>query len=161
MTKKNSLIILALLFSLLSCDEKRIFDQYKTTGAVWHKDSIVEFSFNQKDTLNKHNLFVNIRNNQDYPYNNLFLIVKMQQPNKIIIVDTLEYKMADADGFLLGNGFLSTKESKLFYKENFKFNQTGSYTITIQQAVRQIGKIEGVTQLEGVSDIGFRIEKIN
>jgi gliding motility-associated lipoprotein GldH len=72
-------------------------------------------------------------------------------------VDTLEYEMADAEGNLLGNGFTDIKESKLFYKENVKFR--GKYKVNIKQAVRQSGKISGVDALEGITDVGFRIEQ--
>jgi hypothetical protein len=50
------------------------------------------------------------------------------------------------------------KESKLTYKTQFKA-QKGVYQVHIQQAVRQTGKIPGVTELPGITDVGFRIEK--
>ena len=34
----------------------------------------------QKDTISKYNLFLNVRNNNDYPHNNLFVIVSMNEP---------------------------------------------------------------------------------
>jgi gliding motility-associated lipoprotein GldH len=83
----------------------------------------------------------------------------MQQPNKKTIVDTLEYQMAEADGTLLGDGFTDVKESKLFYKEKVPFNLKGQYKVSIQQANRQTGKVVGITNLEGISEVGFRIEK--
>jgi gliding motility-associated lipoprotein GldH len=83
----------------------------------------------------------------------------MEEPSKNVLVDTLEYQMATADGTLLGEGMTDTKENKLYYKENFVFKKSGEYQITILQAVRQTGKIEGIEKLEGVTDVGFRIEK--
>lgn len=149
-----------ILICFTSCDKKRIFDEYKTVGDGWHKDSIVSFSFTQQDTLKPYNLFVNLRDNHKYPYNNLFLIVEMEQPNKQIVVDTLEYQMANPDGTLLGDGFSDTKESKLFYKEKYQFKQSGIYNVYIQHAVRHSGKITGVENLDGILDVGFRIESI-
>jgi gliding motility-associated lipoprotein GldH len=159
MTLRNSLFLVFLLIIVTSCDKKRIFDDYKKVGQVWHKDSIVSFSVEQKDTVAKHNLYINIRNNKDYPFNNLFLIVEMNQPDKKTIVDTLEYQMAEPDGTLMGKGLTDTKDNKLFYKENFVFPKSGNYQVNIQQAVRKSGKIEGVIALEGVTDVGLRIEK--
>ena len=86
------------------------------------------------------------------------LIVSLEQPNRKVKVDTLEYVMANPDGTLLGEGFADIKENKLVYKKNEKFNQKGIYKISIKQAVRQTGKITGVEKLEGISDVGFRIE---
>jgi len=105
-------------------------------------------------------LFLSIRDNNDYPFNNLFLIVSMEQPDKVTKVDTLEYMMADPDGSLLGDGFTDVKESKLVYKEHMKF-KSGIYKVHIRQAVRQTGKVTGVQKLEGITDVGFRIEKID
>jgi gliding motility-associated lipoprotein GldH len=159
MTLKNSLFLVFLLIIVTSCDKKRLFDDYKKVGKVWHKDSIVTFLVEQKDTVAKHNVYINIRNNNNYPFNNLFLIVEMEQPNSKTMVDTLEYKMAEPDGSLMGKGLTDTKDNKLFYKENFVFPKAGSYKIYIQQAVRKSGKIEGIEVLEGVTDVGLRIEK--
>jgi gliding motility-associated lipoprotein GldH len=159
MTLRNSLFLVFLLIIVTSCDKKRLFDEYKKVGKVWHKDSIVTFSVDQKDTVAKHNLYINIRNNKNYEFNNLFLIVEMEQPNKKTIVDTLEYQMAEPDGTLMGKGLTDTKENKLYYKENFVFPKSGKYQIYIQQALRKSGKIEGITALEGVTDVGLRIEK--
>jgi hypothetical protein len=61
---------------------------------------------------------------------------------------------------LLGNGFSDIKESKLWYKENMVFTKKGKYKLSIQQAVRQTGKIQGVEKLDGITEIGFRIESL-
>ncbi len=143
-----------------SCDKKQVFDQYKTIKGGWHRDSIINFTFNREASKTPYNLFINIRNNNDYEFNNLFLIIKLEQPEGLIKVDTLEYLMANPDGSLLGNGFSDVKESKLWYKEKITFPKTGNYTASIQQAVRQNGKIKGVERLEGIKEIGFRIESI-
>ena len=156
---KNSFFLVILLIVFASCDKNRVFDEYQAVGQSWHKDSLVSFVFNQKDTLSKHNLFITLRNNKNYPFNNLFLIVEMEDPSKKILVDTLEYQMATPEGELLGEGITDTKENKLYYKENFVFKKSGKYRINILQAVRQTGKIEGIEKLEGVTDVGFRIEK--
>ena len=144
---------------LVSCDKKRVFDEYHSVGKSWDKDSIVSFELPVVDTTKQYNLFLNIRDNNEYPFNNLFLIVSMQQPNKITKIDTLEYQMADEQGMLLGEGFTDIKDSKLVYKERMKF-KTGKYKIQIKQAVRQTGKIAGVKKLQGITEVGFRIEKL-
>jgi gliding motility-associated lipoprotein GldH len=154
---KNSLLLILIAILVFSCDKNRVFDEYKSVGNSWHKDSIVAFDLPQLDATKNYDLFVNIRDNNDYPYNNLFLIVSLEQPNKKVEVDTLEYQMTEADGSLLGDGFTDIKDSKLFYK-NKSFNLKGKYKIKIQHANRQTGKVIGVTKLEGISEVGFRIE---
>jgi len=116
-TKSSVLIAFLCFLFLFSCDKKRVFDEYKNVGNAWHKDSIVTFDLPQLDAKKKYNLFVNVRDNDDYPFSNLFLIVSLEQPNRQVKVDTLEYLMTNPDGTLLGEGFSDVKESKLFYKD--------------------------------------------
>lgn len=148
------------MIALVSCDKNRVFDEYKSVGSSWNKDSIVSFELPQLEAAKKYNLFVNVRDNNDFPFNNLFLIVSLEQPNKQTLVDTLEYQMANPDGTLLGEGFTDIKENKLIFKQNATFNQKGVYKINIQQAVRETGKIVGEKELKGVTEVGFRIESI-
>lgn len=157
---KSSILFIIIATLFISCDEKRVFDEYQSVGSAWNMKKEVIFELPKIDTLKKYNLFINLRANDDYKFNNLFLIVSMEQPNGITKIDTLEYQMADVDGTLLGDGFSDIKESKLYYKENVKFKSSENNKIHIKHAVRQTGKIEGVEELEGISEVGFRIESI-
>ncbi len=159
---RNRILLFILLFSFafVSCDSNSVFDKYKSVPNKWHKDSIVSFEVNPPDSTNAYNLFVTLRNTNEYKFNNLFLIVGMNFPNGKVIKDTLEYKMAKPNGELLGTGFTDVKENKLWYKEQVVFEESGEYTVNIQHAMRENGKINGVIDLEGITDIGFRIESI-
>ena len=148
-----------MVFLLFSCDKKRVFDDYKSVGNSWDKDSLVTFDLPKLDSKKEYNLFLNLRANNDYPFNNIFLIVSMKYPDGITKVDTLEYKMADAEGNLLGDGFSDVKESKLIFKERVKF-KAGKHKVTIKHAARQTGKVTGVDKLEGITEVGFRIETL-
>ena len=84
----------------------------------------------------------------------------MNFPHGKTIKDTLEYRMAEPTGKLLGTGITDTKENKLWYKESVVFNESGEYVVHIQHAMRESGKVNGVTNLEGITDIGFRVESV-
>lgn len=151
--------IFAFLFVLVSCDKNRVVDRYESIpDQKWHKDSIVSFTFNAPDTLQPYNLFINLRNNSEYRYSNLFLIANMNFPNGRVISDTLEYRMAEPSGEWLGTGFGELKENKLWYKENIRFTEDGEYRIDLQQAMRKSGDPQGIEDLEGITEVGFRIE---
>nr|WP_321229443.1 gliding motility lipoprotein GldH [uncultured Psychroserpens sp.] len=150
-----------LVLSFVSCDSNRVFDEYKSVPNEWDKDNKIEFKVTPPDSTNAYNLYVNLRNTEDYKYSNLFLIVELNYPNGKTLKDTLEYKMANPDGTFLGTGFTDVKESKLWYKgykEPFIFDEAGEYIINVQQAMRENGSINGVDKLEGITDVGFRIE---
>ncbi len=160
MSLKSSILLIIIAGLYISCDKKRVFDEYQSVGSTWNMKKEVVFELPKMDTLKKYNLFINLRANDDYKFNNLFLIVSLEQPNGLTKVDTLEYEMADVDGTLLGEGFSDIKESKLYYKESVKFKASENNKIHIKQAVRQTGKIEGVQDLEGITEIGFRVESL-
>ena len=160
MNLRTNFILILVALILFSCDEKRVFDEYKSVSPAWHRDSIVRFELPKLDSVKPYNLYVNIRNNDKYEYNNLFLIVSLEHQSGMTKVDTLEYEMANPDGELLGEGFSDIKENKLFYKEGAIFKPGGQYNVSIKQAVRQNGKVTGVEKLEGISEVGFRIESL-
>ncbi|WP_282042316.1 gliding motility lipoprotein GldH [Winogradskyella flava] len=164
MQRKTSGLLLGLVCLALavSCDSKAVFDEYKSVPSKWHKDSVASFNFKAPDTTQNYNLYVNLRNTNDYKFSNLFLIVELNYPNGKAIKDTLEYKMAAPNGALLGTGFSDIKENKLWlrgFKDTFKFNEAGDYTVNIQHAMRNNGEVNGVEELEGITDIGFRVEQ--
>ncbi|WP_262892120.1 gliding motility lipoprotein GldH [Aegicerativicinus sediminis] len=162
MSKSRILPFLILLMVISSCDDNQIFDQYQSLPKYWNKDSVKTFSVVAPDTINSYNLYVNLRNNNDYKYSNLMLIVEMDYPNGKAVKDTLEYRMANPQGEFLGTGFTDVKENKLWYKgyeEPFVFSESGKYTVGIQQAMRENGQVSGITNLEGITDVGFRIER--
>jgi len=160
-TNRNKIATISLLIlCLVSCDSKRVYDSYvSVSNQSWNIENPISFTFNVQDTIHKKNLFINIRNNDTYAFSNLFLVTQFNFPNGKKVVDTLEYEMADVTGKLLGVGLTEIKESKLFYKENVTFLSSGQYSVTIAQAMRKNGEIVGVDMLEGITEVGFRIEK--
>ena len=153
--------VLFLVFLASSCDDKSVFHEYKEIAHVWHKDSAIVFKVNHLDSLQTYNAFITLRNDNAFNYSNIFLITQMQFPHGRLITDTLQYNMARPDGSWLGTGFGDIKESQLWYKEHVKFSESGEYTFKIKQAMRRNGEVEPVTALEGVKDVGLRIEKSN
>lgn len=136
--------------------------EYRATdNGSWSKDDILEFNFTEIDTVQKHNVFINVRNDETYPYNNLFLIAELNFPDGNTVIDTLEYEMALPDGTWLGKGHGSLKENKLWYKENIVFPTSGVYTLRVSHAMRKNGSVNGIENLEGITDVGFEIEKSN
>lgn len=151
------LCILTMVF-LMGCDSNTVFHKYESMPDYWDKDRPVEFDIKQLDSLKQYNMFIHIRNNNDYPYSNLFLITKINFPNGKVVADTLEYEMAQPDGTWMGVGFGSIKESKLWWKENIRFFEEGTYAVHIEHAMRNNGEVEGVNKLKGITDVGISIE---
>lgn len=155
-------ILISLLFIslLLGCNNGVEYSQYASLPDGWEAHNPVLFQLEVTDSLTPKDIFIMVRNTEQYPFSNLFLITKMEEPksNKVI-VDTLEYEMATPEGKWLGDGYSAIKESKLWYKEQFVFPTKGKYNLKIEQAMRKIGDNEGVTVLKGITEVGVRVEK--
>ena len=158
--KRNSFSIFLLsLFLMFSCTDTTDFNQYKSIGTKgWKANENVLFEFDVKDTISPKNLFINIRNNSEYGYSNLFVITELVFPNEIVVVDTLQYEMADETGKFLGTGFTEIKENKLFYKEKKAFPISGKYMFNVRHAMRKNGDVNPIEFLKGIQDVGFSIE---
>ena len=159
--QKNSIISIMVLMVLFfsSCNNVSEFNQYKPIEkASWEANKKVFFEFDVVDTISPKNLFIHIRNNNDYQFSNLYVITELKFPNGTVIVDTLQYEMTDKFGTFLGNGFSEIKDNKLFYKEKKTFPVSGKYTFSLRQAMRKNGEINPISFLEGISDVGFSIE---
>ncbi len=153
------LCILGLLTNF-SCKQKSYFDEYQPTQNSWNRKDIKKFSINQEDTVGLYNMYIQLRSTNDYPYSNIFLIVKSTNPKGKIMIDTLQYEMADANGNMLGDGFTDIKESKLWFKDHYKFPMKGTYLFEIEHAIRSAEKIKAEEKLDGITDVGLKLEKI-
>jgi gliding motility-associated lipoprotein GldH len=143
-----------LLISIFACNNNSFFGEYKTIPrALWHRDSLVVFQVPITDTLQNHDLYIDVRNDIEYKYSNLWLFIDIVQPgDSIAVTDTFEVTLADPAGKWLGHGFGGVKTNELLFKQNVYFPISGIYTIEIKQGMRG-------TQLEGITEVGFRVER--
>jgi gliding motility-associated lipoprotein GldH len=145
------MLLLVLLFS--SCDSKRVFEENQTIpDNTWGSKNILKFNVDITDTVSSNNFYVNVRNADGYPYNNLFLFVKTIFPSGKISDDTLECVLADEKGQWLGSGMGDIYDNQIPFKKNVRFPSSGKYTFEIQHAMR-------VDTIPLIMDVGFRIEK--
>ena len=157
---RKVLLILSFAVITLACNVDLVKSGYHATDdGVWNKEDTIAFSFSGMDTVQKHDMFINIRNDATFGYSNLFLITELEFPTGETIKDTLQYEMALPDGTWLGKGLGGIKENKLWYKENIVFPSNGVYKLRISQAMRKNGKVEGIVNLQGITDVGYQIEK--
>lgn len=149
--------ILFALMMLMGCNSNEVHSEHTSLPNQWPIDQTIEFTLPEMDSTARYNLFFNIRNTNEFKYNNLFVIAKIGFPNGKVIQDTLEYQMANPDGTWLGTGN-RIKENKLWYKENIQFIEKGEYKVQIQHAMRNNATVVGVNELKGITDVGIIIE---
>jgi len=159
---RNFLFFILVMCCTISCTETLVKSEFKSTdNGIWAKNNNIDFNFSELDTLQKHDMFIHVRNDNSFQYSNLFLIAALQYPDGETVTDTLEYEMALPDGTWLGKGFGGVKENKLWYKENIVFPSSGVYTLNLSHAMRKNGNVNGVQNLDGIIDVGYEIVKSN
>ena len=156
---KEFVILLVISLSFTNCEQKKGYSAYQSIGeeGLGTSPIIFEIPENVLDTLRK-NIFLRLRNNNNYQYSNIFLIVSLTAGEEQITNDTLEYLMASPEGKWLGKGFLEVKESKLWWKESVIFPEERPIKINISQAVRNNNVKSGVENLKGIVSVGISIE---
>ena len=144
----------------LGCNDNILYREFINLGNSWSLNKKVRFTIDKTffSTENEYDIYIHLRNNNEYQYNNIFLIGIIKDSIKIIEKDTLEYAMADSEGKWLGKGFLSLKESKLWWKSNYRFTEVNSLTFEIDQVTRKNGSQYQDEDLNGIIDIGLSIE---
>ena len=112
----------------------------------------LNFRIKISDTHARYNMFINVRNKEDYSFSNLYLFMQMTFPDGRITRDTIECYLADYDGKWLGTGLTGTKFNRILFQKAAVFPMKGDYLFTFEQAMR-------TKELKGITDIGIRLEK--
>ena len=152
-------VVLSFLVVMTSCSNNQEYAKFRDLNKNWVRSDTLKFQFLQPDTFQLYNLYFNIRVDQEYAFSNLYLISKIKFPHGKIVQDTLEYRMAQPGGELLGVGGTGIKESKLWYKQGVTFPEEGSYKVSVRQAMRKRGEKKALDTLGGVIDFGLIINK--
>jgi gliding motility-associated lipoprotein GldH len=157
---KNTWIYLLFLgLGLQACsDDAWFIKQNNLAEGAWSQEKELVFSIPVNDSISKNDVFIILRNNNEYPYSNIYIETRMDFPDGKNIIDTLEYQMADARGNWLGTGISEVKESVLFYKEGVEFPVTGMYRLGLKPLMRDLGSVEGRKELPGIISVGLKIE---
>jgi gliding motility-associated lipoprotein GldH len=141
-----------LFFCCVSCSYNEIFFEYHSFDrGGWSRDTAVVYRINISDTADLFDISLEIRNNNDYPFRNIWLFIDIQPPKGVVHTDTAGINLADAYGKWYGKG-ISFYNRTVPYKTDVRFPKKGVYTYSIRQGMRK-------TPLKGISDIGLKISK--
>ncbi|MDX9881267.1 MAG: gliding motility lipoprotein GldH [Prolixibacteraceae bacterium] len=150
---RQGFLFFLIIASVAACDRNRVFESYREVHRDgWGKDSLVVFNFEIQDTVQVHNLYINLRNKGNYPYSNIWLFLSIDSPDGTILPDTVEFTLADNSGRWTGSGLGDLFDNQFIYRSNVYFPQCGAYQFNIQQGMRD-------EMLEGIRDVGIRVEK--
>lgn len=146
-------LILLIIIGLASC---QTIDIYEKTASFpqhsWRSAERPSFTFEITDTTSLYNIFLVLRHEDAYSYNNIWVNLTVKGPT-----DTVTIRRE----FILGNnrqGWLGSGMDDIF-EHRISFNSTpaplhkGKYTFTIQQDMRE-------DPLDHILNAGIRVEKV-
>ncbi len=149
--KYSVLILVAFVFS--SCDPNVLFEEnVKLPENRWEQKNNIILKTEILDTVNPHNIYINVRNAGGYQFSNLYVFFTTQTPSGKTERDTVDLKLADPSGKWIGDGLGDIWDSRHAFKHNFLFPEKGIYTFTLEQAMR-------IDPLPQLMDVGIRIER--
>ena len=151
--KKYAFFVLISL-AVCSCDPDRIYESNVAIPAEgWRRTEPVSFEVEITDTVSTCNIYINVRNNNNYKYMDLWLFVDIHSPTGIVERDTTRILLADHRGKWLGHGLGSKYDTRIFLRRNVRFAVAGKYIFEYVHGMRD-------EPLTGIDDTGLRIEKV-
>ena len=139
---------------LMGCETDSIYAGSKAVLSEngWLASDTANFEWEVRDTLQRHDFFIDLRHDQDYPFSNLYLFVDVTFPNGRQLRDTVHCTLADERGNWLGSGFGNIVDHRIGFRQSTAFPLTGEYRLSLVHGMRS-------NPLPGILDVGFRLEQ--
>ena len=155
--KKHLAIFLSSILLLAACTPIDLYEHVVAIpGQAWQSSFKPSFTFDIKDTTADYRLFLILRHNNKYNYNNIWLNVYRKKPDGTVSKVPYELQLATNEKGWLAEGMddLYTHRIPLTPPANdsFYFHEKGPYTFTIEQIMRE-------DPLQNVLNVGLRIER--
>ena len=133
-------------------------DLYEKTVPVpkhaWNSSYKPEFRFTIKDTTVPYRVFITLRHNDRYNYNNIWVNLYTQSPGDSTRQVLYELPLASKEGWL-GSGMGDIYDHRIAITpqdQDLYFRKSGEYVFTLEQVMRE-------DPLQNITDIGIRLEK--
>lgn len=152
-------ILFCLLFCLFSpsCGEQNIVysNFHELKNAEWDQNDTIcleiDSSFFEIDT--PYVLSVEVTNNVNYPYKNLWIFTQDNIDNDSVFTSlSKEVSLANDFGKWLGSGFGTLYQSSFIINENTIFKEKCHYTIKIEHGMKD-------KTLKGIEKVGITLSK--
>lgn len=150
----KGIILLFVASTLAACDKQTIYHSYQSLPAEgWRKKDTLSFNVEVPDSFTYYKLSIEVRNRNDYPYQNMNLSIRYIAPTDTISLpaDTIQFSLADKEGKWKGTGWGSLYQSE-FSIGSVRIGKPGNYQFKIAYTFPD-------QSLNGVNDIGIKLKK--
>lgn len=139
------ILSLCMVSGLFSCDPDMVYENnVRIPDGEWRRAERVKFEAEIADTVAGYNVLINVRNNSDYKYMELWLFVDSRSPSGNVRRDTVKIMLADHRGKWLGNGLGDKHDNRIMFRKNTGFPEPGTYVFEYEQAMRDEPLIGGM-----------------
>jgi|TARA_X000001036_G_scaffold71405_1_gene62779 gliding motility-associated lipoprotein GldH len=152
----NRIWIIILLLNFSSCNNTEFLEFHDFKNG-WDKNDILTFNFPKTIEPKTKDVFFILRHNNNYPYSNIFLITELQDPTNQVLIDTFEFKLAQANGEWLGDKKISVIEHKLLFKESLELDEN-DFSLKVRTSMRSNNQSNEIEKLDGVINFGILID---
>jgi len=151
MLRKALLVFIVAVLYFSSCTTIDLYEKDVTIpGFKWKNSFKPEFTFQITDTTVPYQLFLVLRHNDRYNYNNIWINLYSQPPGDTMHKAFFELQLATNEKWL-GTGMDDIYEHRIRLTDP-QYLRKGQYHFKIEQIMRE-------DPLENVMDVGLRVEK--
>jgi gliding motility-associated lipoprotein GldH len=155
--KRLFLCLVPCALYLVSCTTVDLYEKsVSIPGHSWKSSYQPAFTFTIKDTSSPYQLFLVLRHNDQYSFNNIFINLHTKQPG----ADSTQAAQYDLRLATDNEGWLASGMDDIYEHRipltpvggQFYFKKPGDYTFSVEQIMRE-------NPLNHVFNVGLRIEK--
>jgi gliding motility-associated lipoprotein GldH len=142
---------LMLLFAACTQMEEHYYQFRSFSHATWDAQEEIRFEVPVKSLPEQYNVFLEVRNTNDYDFRNIRLVVDVLSTDGNLQTDTIQANLADKNGKWYGNG-ISMYDTEIPIQTGIQYPDSGICVYTIRQVMRE-------NPLRGIADLGLRVVK--
>ena len=156
LTNRSFFYFFILMILLGSCQTIDLYEKnVPVPGHAWRTAFKPQFRFQIRDTSTSYNIYVVLRHNERYNYNNIWVNISTQVPGDTMIRKAqYELPLANNEGWIgkeTAMDDLYEHRVRITPKEGIRM-KSGEYLFTIEHIMRE-------DPLEHVMNVGLRVEK--
>ena len=139
---------------LSSCDEGEVYYRFHPIkNSSWSKQATANFLIDSLtvDPDKRYDIVLEIVNNNQYLYQNIWLLVQQNITDTTFVSDTVEITLADSHGKWLGKGSAGLYQLSVPYKASVALDSTRAYLVRIRQVMKD-------NPIKGIEKVGVLIQ---
>lgn len=153
MSKYTLFVSIIALTALVSCNSNAIFEDNTTIpDRSWTYSFKPSYNVKVDDKNAKYDVYINLRHTNEYDYSNIYLLLNEKGKGLKDTSHRKEISLAALDGKWYGKSAGSLYEVEYLAKKDLIFPDTGLYTFSIEQNMRD-------NPLKDINDVGIKVIK--